>query len=112
MYREIKVLRESKHENIVNLLHFFREKGKLFLVFEYQELNLLEDLELAGKGKGIDPVKIKHIIYQTLRALNFLHTNKFMHRDIKPENLLLSKNGVIKLCDFGFARGVRNQQNY
>jgi cyclin-dependent kinase-like len=52
MYREIKVLRESKHENIVNLLHVFREQGKLLLVFEYQERTLLEELQLAG-GKGL-----------------------------------------------------------
>ena len=42
-----------------------------------------------------------------LKSIKFLHDNKIMHRDIKPENLLLSKCGVVKLCDFGFARGIR-----
>ena len=42
-----------------------------------------------------------------LKSIKFLHDNKIMHRDIKPENLLLSKSGVVKLCDFGFARGIR-----
>ena len=46
-------------------------------------------------------------MYQVLKALKFLHENKIMHRDVKPENLLVSRHGVIKLCDFGFARGVR-----
>jgi cyclin-dependent kinase-like len=47
-----------------------------------------------------------------LKALKFLHESKIMHRDVKPENLLLSMNGVIKLCDFGFARGVRIDTNF
>jgi serine/threonine protein kinase len=47
---------------------------------------------------------IKSIIWQTLQALNYFHTNNCLHRDVKPENLLLSKDGVVKLCDFGWAR--------
>ena len=111
MYREVKVLRESKHPNIVDLLHVFRDDGKLMLVFDYHERTLLEELQQAG-DKGINPDRVKNIIYQVLKALSFLHSNKIMHRDVKPENLLLSKNGVVKLCDFGFARGTRKQKNY
>lgn len=44
-----------------------------------------------------------------LKAVEFLHINKIMHRDVKPENLLLSKSGIVKLCDFGFARGIKTQ---
>ena len=39
-----------------------------------------------------------------LKALNFLHSHNIIHRDIKPENLLISSNGILKVCDFGFAR--------
>ena len=42
-----------------------------------------------------------------LKAVHFLHSNNIMHRDVKPENLLLSNNGIVKLCDFGFARGIK-----
>ena len=46
----------------------------------------------------------KSIIWQTLQALKYFHTNNCLHRDVKPENLLMSKDGVVKLCDFGWAR--------
>ena len=39
-----------------------------------------------------------------LKACAFIHSHNIIHRDIKPENMLLSKNGVLKICDFGFAR--------
>ena len=47
-----------------------------------------------------------------LISTNFLHTQKIIHRDIKPENLLISDNGVVKLCDFGFARDIGKKKNF
>ena len=52
-------------------------------------------------------------MYQILRATKYMHDNNLMHRDIKPENLLISKNGIVKLCDFGFARYCNTEKrNY
>ena len=102
--REIRILKQLKHENIVSLLEVFRHNGKLYLVFEYVERTILEDLE--KNPEGLDPLDAKKIFYQLLKSLEFIHKNNIIHRDIKPENLLISKNGVLKLCDFGFARGI------
>ncbi|XP_008573839.1 PREDICTED: cyclin-dependent kinase-like 4 [Galeopterus variegatus] len=47
---------------------------------------------------------IKSVLWQTLQALNFCHKHNCIHRDVKPENILITKQGIIKICDFGFAR--------
>jgi len=53
---------------------------------------------------GIEPLEAKKIIWQMLKACDFMHSHNIVHRDFKPENMLLSRNGVLKICDFGFAR--------
>ncbi|KAJ0397618.1 hypothetical protein P43SY_003502 [Pythium insidiosum] len=100
--REIKILKQLKHENIVSLLEVFRVKGKLYLVFEFVEKTILEEIE--KNPEGLDPAHIKRLMWQLVRAIHFCHQHNIIHRDIKPENLLVSRNGVLKLCDFGFAR--------
>ena len=108
MKREITVLKDYKDTHIANLQEEFRERGKLYLVFDYEPRNLLEELQSKQDSqRGLPPAKVKQIVYQMLLSINFLHKNKIMHRDIKPENLLISQAGIVKLCDFGFARGIR-----
>ena len=105
--REVKVLRMLKHENVVQLKEAFRRQGKLYLVFEYVDRNLLEVLEEKPNGIPVtstQPDKIKNYIYQLCKAIDLCHSQEIIHRDIKPENLLISNDHVLKLCDFGFAR--------
>ena len=111
MFREIKILKDYPHENVVALREVFREKGKLLLIFDYIDKTLLEELQKAqtdSNDGGLKPDQIKNFTYQMLLAISFLHKNKILHRDIKPENLLISRNGVVKICDFGFARGIKD----
>ena len=101
---QVKILRMHKHENIVELREAFRRKGKLYLVFEYVEKNLLEILE--QQPGGLPPELVRKYIYQLCRAINWCHEHDVVHRDIKPENLLINPDHSLKLCDFGFARTV------
>ncbi|XP_074849996.1 cyclin-dependent kinase-like 5 [Carettochelys insculpta] len=107
--RELKMLRTLKQENIVELKEAFRRRGKLYLVFEYVEKNMLELLE--EMPNGVPPEKVKSYIYQLIKAIHWCHKNDIVHRDIKPENLLISHSDVLKLCDFGFARNLSEGSN-
>ena len=67
------------------------------------EMNLYQAIE--GRKKYLQEKKVKYWIYQTLKALEFMHKNGIFHRDIKPENILLLKNKV-KLADLGSCKGM------
>ena len=67
------------------------------------DMNLYEAIE--GRKKYLPERKAKFWIYQTLKALEFMHKNGIFHRDIKPENILLLKNKV-KLADLGSCKGI------
>ncbi|KAK3713002.1 hypothetical protein QZH41_014113 [Actinostola sp. cb2023] len=100
--REVRMLKQLKNGNLVNLLEVFRRKRKLHLVFEYCDQTVLNELD--AHPKGVEETMVKKIIWQTLQAVHFCHQNNCIHRDVKPENILITKEGVVKLCDFGFAR--------
>ena len=109
MKRELKMLQQLKHPNIVEFQESFTHKGNLFLVFEYCEKNLLEVLEESPDG--LSPKLIKSFVYQMCKAIAYMHKNNMIHRDIKPENLLIDEHLNLKLCDFGFARKVKLNKN-
>ncbi len=66
--------------------------GELFQILE-DDQSLPEDV-------------VQHVAKQLVRALHYLHSNRIIHRDMKPQNILIGARGVVKLCDFGFARAM------
>ncbi|XP_071402161.1 cyclin-dependent kinase-like 2 [Centroberyx affinis] len=100
--REIRLLKRLRHDNLVNLLEVWKRRRRWHLVFEFVERTVLEDLE-QNPG-GLEPNTGRRYLFQILRAAAFCHQHNIIHRDIKPENVLVSQGGVVKLCDFGFAR--------
>ncbi|XP_068659305.1 cyclin-dependent kinase D-1-like [Aristolochia californica] len=100
--REIKLLKELKDPNIIELIDAFPHKGNLHLVFEFME----SDLEAVIRDRNIvlSPADIKSYLQMTLKGLAYCHKKWVLHRDMKPNNLLIGADGQLKLADFGLAR--------
>jgi serine/threonine protein kinase len=100
--REIALLKELSHVNVVRLLDVYCSSAKLVLVFEFLD----QDLKKYMKALKVPlpPATIKNLAFQLCRGVEFCHANRILHRDIKPQNLLVDNRLRLKIADFGLAR--------
>ena len=104
--REAKAIAALSHPNIVSIQDQGWNEGgapAVFIVMEYIDGFTLRDL-LLEKGR-LTPKELLHYVIPVVSALAQAHTLGINHRDLKPENILISKDGRVKIADFGLARG-------
>jgi len=104
-YREVVFLSQmGNHENIVMLHHVFKADNDrdLYLVFEYMET----DLHAVIRANILEEIHKQYIMYQSFKALMYMHSAQLVHRDMKPSNLLLNSECLMKVADFGLARSL------
>ncbi|KAM7353822.1 cyclin-dependent kinase 1 isoform 1-T2 [Cochliomyia hominivorax] len=102
--REISLLKELKHPNIVCLEDVLMEENRLYLIFEFLSMDLKKYMDSLPPEKTLDSELVRSYIYQITSAILFCHRRRVLHRDLKPQNLLIDKNGIIKVADFGLGR--------
>ncbi|XP_005908506.2 cyclin-dependent kinase 9 [Bos mutus] len=115
--REIKILQLLKHENVVNLIEICRTKaspynrckGSIYLVFDFCEHDLAGLLSNVLVKFTLS--EIKRVMQMLLNGLYYIHRNKILHRDMKAANVLITRDGVLKLADFGLARAFSLAKN-
>uniref|UniRef100_A0A6G1SCA4 cyclin-dependent kinase n=1 Tax=Aceria tosichella TaxID=561515 RepID=A0A6G1SCA4_9ACAR len=100
--REVSLLKQLKHFNIITLHDIIYTHKTLTLVFEFVDRDLSRYLDECDHKINLNNVRL--YLFQLLRALEYCHRRKVLHRDIKPQNILISSVGELKLADFGLAR--------
>mmetsp|Transcript_17689 Transcript_17689/g.17024 ORF Transcript_17689/g.17024 Transcript_17689/m.17024 type:complete len:302 (-) Transcript_17689:402-1307(-) len=100
--REISLLKELRHPNIVRLYDVVHTERKLTLVFEYLDQDLKKYLDVCEGG--LDSTIARSFLFQLLTGVAYCHHHRVLHRDLKPQNLLINREGELKLADFGLAR--------
>ncbi|KAL6569708.1 hypothetical protein OROMI_014222 [Orobanche minor] len=102
--REISVLKELSHDNVVRLTDVYDKKNGFHLVFELLDLDLAKFIYGPSKIE-LEPHVIKNFLFQILEGVSYCHSLKVLHRDLKPRNVLIDlKSKTVKLADFGLTR--------
>ncbi|KAI8586946.1 kinase-like domain-containing protein [Geranomyces variabilis] len=102
--REISLMKELRHPNIVRLHDVIHTEKTLTLVFEFMDQDLKKYMDTLNTQGMIEPQRAKWFMFQLLRGIAFCHDNRVLHRDLKPQNLLINQKLELKLGDFGLAR--------
>jgi serine/threonine protein kinase len=102
---EARTLAKLRHPNIVRVRRYFAKLGTAYMVMDYEDGTSLAQT-LADLGAPPDEPWIRALLVPLLDALDAVHAAQFLHRDIKPANILVRRNGIPLLLDFGSARPV------
>lgn len=106
--REARALARLSHPNIVTVYDFGETAGLYYFVMEYADGANLRSLMADGR---LEPPKALAIVPKICDALQYAHDRGVVHRDIKPGNVLLTRDGEIKIADFGLAKLVKRDRD-
>uniref|UniRef100_A0A665T8Y6 mitogen-activated protein kinase n=1 Tax=Echeneis naucrates TaxID=173247 RepID=A0A665T8Y6_ECHNA len=103
-YRELRLLRHIRHENVIYLLDVFTPDST-YIVMPF----VAQDLGHIMKKRRLTDRIITYLFYQLLWGLQYIHSAGIIHRDLKPGNLAVNENCELKILDFGLARHTESE---
>src|SRR5215210_6029598 len=106
--REAQAIARLSHPNIVTVIDRGEFEGRQFIVFEYVPGPTLKDV--LKRESPLPVSRALALVHQAARGLAYAHENGIVHRDVKPQNVLVDRDGVAKVMDFGIARSVDREE--
>jgi serine/threonine protein kinase len=103
-YREIKILKHFKHDNIISIRDILKPKGS---IKDFKDIYIVLDLmesdlhRIIYSKQELTEEHVRYFLYQLLRGLKYIHSGKVIHRDLKPSNLLVNEDCQLRIGDFG-----------
>ena len=104
--KEARRLRKLKNEHIVKVHDLFEENGTAYYVMDYIDGESLAE-RMKRTGKALSEAEVRILLPQILEALKEVHQNEIWHLDLKPGNIMIDKNGMVFLIDFGASKQIR-----
>ena len=98
-YNEIEIISKLNHKNIIHVEKILEDKENYYIIMEYCDKGEL--FEYIVNKERLDQIESSIFFYQLINGVEYIHKQGFAHRDLKPENLLLTKNKILKIIDFG-----------
>lgn len=110
-YRELRMLKHMRHENIIGLLDVFTPATNLDTFNDvYLVTHLMgADLNNIVKTQKLSDEHVQFLVYQILRGMKYVHSAGIIHRDLKPSNIAVNEDCELKILDFGLARPTENE---
>jgi len=110
-YRELRMLKHMRHENIIGLLDVFTPASSIETFSDvYLVTHLMgADLNNIVKTQKLSDEHVQFLVYQILRGMKYVHSAGIIHRDLKPSNIAVNEDCELKILDFGLARPTENE---
>ena len=107
-YNEIQIISRLKHPNIIYVEKILEDEKNYYIIMEYCEKGELFDYIV--EKERLNPTEASMFFYQLINGVSYIHKQGFAHRDLKPENLLLTKDKILKIIDFGLCHDFNNKK--
>lgn len=107
-YRELKLLKHMRHENVIGLLNVFYPDNDTTQIYLVTHL-MGADLNNIIRTQKLSDEHVQFLVYQILRGLKYIHSAGIIHRDLKPSNIAVNEDCELKILDFGLARPAETE---